>query len=147
MRRSNDGMRCAKVGMLHPFLAMRCPFPAIPYPLLAMLHPFLVTRYPLLPMRRPFLATLHAFAATRCEGEDASDEESPGHHALQGVHDPSRARGNECVGSSFERETTGTAYVGMHREHRSPFLITASRRSCLASTHCIRAPTPDSRTP
>jgi hypothetical protein len=88
-------MPCAKVGILHPFLAMRHPFLAMPRPFLAML--------------RPFLATLHAFAATRREGEDASREESPGHCA-------SRGTGSERVGSSSERETTRPIYVGMPRE-------------------------------
>jgi hypothetical protein len=83
MRRSNDGMRCTKVGMLHLFLAMRCPF-------LAVHRPFLTMRRPLRPMQRPLPAMLHAFVATRCEGEDASDEESRGHHALHGVPYPSR---------------------------------------------------------
>jgi len=108
MPRSNDGMRCAKVGMLHLFLAMHCAF-------LTMHCPFLVMHCPFLGVLRPFLAMLHAFAATRCEGEDALHEESRGHHALHRVPDPSRGRGSACVGSDSARETTGPAYVGMPR--------------------------------
>jgi len=83
-------MRCTKVGMLHLFLAMRCPFLAVHRPFLTMRRPFLTMRRPLRPMQRPLPAMLHAFVATRCEGEDASDEESRGHHALHGVPYPSR---------------------------------------------------------
>jgi hypothetical protein len=63
MRRSNDGMLCAKVGMLHPFLAMLQPFLMMHRPLLARHHPFLAMHRPLLPTRRPFVATLRAFLA------------------------------------------------------------------------------------
>jgi hypothetical protein len=76
-----------------------------------MLCAFLGTLY-------PFLGMLHAFLGMPCEGEDAIHEESRGLHALHGVRGPFRRRGNECVGSSWERETTRYAYVGMPREHR-----------------------------
>jgi hypothetical protein len=130
MRLSNDGKPCAKLGMHYAFLAMRRPFRVMLYPFLAMLH--------------AFPAMLHEFAATRSEGEDAICEESRGHHALQGVLFPvlttprsrvsttlrqSRRRavgrgravpfhwiGSECVGSSSERATMHSAYVGMPRE-------------------------------
>jgi hypothetical protein len=59
---------------------------------------------------------LHAFAATRREGEAAGHEESPHHQAIRPVSDPFRARGTECVGSSSEGETTCHAYIGMRRE-------------------------------
>ena len=98
-------MLCAKVGMLHPFLEMLHPLLPMHCPFLAMLRPLLLTHH-------PFLAMLHAFGATRCEGEDASHEESRGHYTLHGVPDPSRRRGCECVGSSSERETTRPACVG-----------------------------------
>jgi hypothetical protein len=109
----NEGMPCAKVGTLRPFLAMLCPhlamlcphlamlrlFPALLCPHLAMLRPFLVMPHPFLVMLCPhvallrpflmmlrlFLAMLHAFAVTRREGEEAIHEEAPGHHALRGV--------------------------------------------------------------
>jgi hypothetical protein len=93
-------MHCAKVGMLHPFLAMRRPFLAVHRPFLA--------------MHRPFLAMLHTFAATLCESEDATHEESRVRRALHSVPFlvlttprqsrgrgvPSRARGSERVESS-----------------------------------------------
>jgi hypothetical protein len=106
MPRSNNGMRCTKVGMLHAFLAMLCPF-------LAMLCPFLAMLCPFLGMLCPFLAMLHAFAATPCESEDAIHEELHGHHALHGVPDASRGRESEFVRSSSERERRRPAYVGM----------------------------------
>ena len=86
-------MLCAKVGVLHPFVAMLRP-------LLAMRSPFVAMLRPLLAMLRRFLAVLRVFAATRSEGEDASHEESRGHRTLHGVPDPSRGRGKECVASS-----------------------------------------------
>jgi hypothetical protein len=129
--------------MLHPFLAMHCPFlatlhpfpatlrpflatlrpfpatlrpfPATLRPFPATLRPFVATRRPLLPMLRPFLAMLHAFAATRCEGEDASHEESRGHPALLWMGDPSRQRGS-AGGSSQERASTRSFDAGMPRE-------------------------------
>jgi len=99
-------MPCPFLGMLHAFAATLCPF-------LGMLYPFLGTLY-------PFLGMLHAFLGMPYEGEDGIHEESRGLHALHGVLGPSRRRGNECVGSSWERETTRYAYVGMPREHALP---------------------------
>jgi hypothetical protein len=58
---------------------------------------------------------LHAFATTRCEGEEGRHEELRGPHALHGAPDPSRERGSECVGNSSERETTRPVCVGMPR--------------------------------
>jgi hypothetical protein len=81
-----------------------------------MLHPFLAMLRPFLAMRCPFLAMLHAFAATRCEGEAAIHEGLHGHRALHGVPDLFRERGSECVGSSSEHETMRPACVGMPRE-------------------------------
>jgi hypothetical protein len=116
-------MPSAKVAMLHPLLAMHRSNPAMRRPLLPIHRPFVAMRRPLLPihrpfvaMRRPFPALLHAFAATRCEGEDTVHEESFGHHVRHGVLDPYRARGSERVGSSSERATTRPAHVGMRRE-------------------------------
>jgi hypothetical protein len=106
MPRSNDGMPCAKVGVRRPFLAMRHPF-------LGMRRPFLAMRRPLLPMHRSFVAMPYAFAATRCEGEDARHEESLVRSALHSMPDPCRGRGSQCVGSSSERETTRHAYIGV----------------------------------
>jgi hypothetical protein len=57
-------MRCAKVGMLRPFLAMHCLF-------VAMRCPFLVMHCRFLVMHCRFLAMHHAFAATQCEGEES----------------------------------------------------------------------------
>jgi hypothetical protein len=78
--------------MLCLFLAMLCPFLR------------LLSRY--LAMLCPCVAILHAFAATRREGEGAIHEESRGDRVLHGV--PS-----ECVGSCSEREMTRSAYVGI----------------------------------
>jgi hypothetical protein len=64
----------------------------------------------------PFLAMLHAFAATRCEGEDAVHEESPRHQAICPLSDLFRRRGSECVGSSSVRETTCFTHFVMPRE-------------------------------
>jgi hypothetical protein len=81
-----------------------------------MLHAFLGTLC-------PFLGTLHAFLGMLCEGEDAILEESRGLHALHGMPDPFRGRGNECAGSSSEHETTRYAYFGMPGEHGLPHRI------------------------
>jgi hypothetical protein len=113
-------MLSAKVGMLHPFLAMHRSKPAMRHPVLAMHH--------------AFAALLHAFAATRCEGEVAVHEESFGHHVRHGVPDPCRARGSERVGSSSERVTTRPARVGMRSEqletpHEERTMPSVKRRS------------------
>jgi hypothetical protein len=101
-----------------PFLAMPCPFPAMLFANAGMLHPFLGMDRPLPAMLCPFTtvlrafpAMLHVFAGMPCEGEDAVPEESRGHHALHWIPDASHGRGDECVGSSSERETTRPAYL------------------------------------
>jgi hypothetical protein len=48
-------MRCAKVGMHHPFLAMPCPFLVMRCLFLVMRCPFLVMHCPCLVMLRPAL--------------------------------------------------------------------------------------------
>jgi hypothetical protein len=103
-----------------PFLGMPCPFLGTLYPFLGMLCAFLGMLCAFLGMLHAFLGMLHAFLGMPCEGEDGIHEESRGLHALHRVLGPSRRRGNECVGSSWERETTRYAYVGMPREHALP---------------------------
>jgi hypothetical protein len=75
-------MRCAKVGVLYPFLATHRPFLATRRAFLAMLSLVSTTSRQSRGRSVPFPATLHAFAVTRSEGEDGIHEESCGHHAL-----------------------------------------------------------------
>src|ERR1700733_4894801 len=97
----------------------------MPCPFLGMLHAFAATLC-------SFLGMLHAFLGMPYEGEDGIHEESRGLHALHGVLGPSRRRGNECVGSSWERETTRYACVGMPREPQKSLLCVRPRPLGLA---------------
>jgi hypothetical protein len=112
-------MPCAKVGVLHPFLAMRRSIPATRRPLLPIHRPFVA-------MRRPFRAMLHAFAATRSEGEDALHEESVGHPALHGVLFLVLTTPRQSRGRAVPSRGSGSEYVGMHR------LLLAMTRSFMA---------------
>jgi hypothetical protein len=85
--------------------------------------------HPFLAMHCPFRAMLHAFVATPFEGEDAIHEESHGHRALHRVPDLLRERGSEYVGSSSERETMRPGYVGMPREPKKSSLDTRHVRT------------------
>jgi hypothetical protein len=133
MRPSNRVMACAKVGVLHPFLAMRRSIPAMCRPLLPIHRPFVA-------MRRPFQAMLHAFAATRSEGEDALHEESVGHPALHGVLFPVLTTPRQSRGRAVPSRGRGSEFVGMRRPHlvmnRS---LLGMRRASLAILHAFAA--------
>jgi hypothetical protein len=165
--RSNNGMRCAKVGMLHPFLGIHRLLLGIHRLLLAIHRPLLAMLCLILPTHRPFVAMLRAFAATRCEGEGTVREESGGHHALhsllllvlttprqsrgravlvlttprqsRGRAVPSRGRGSECVGSSSERETTRSAYVGMPSKERTMPTVKRGKGCQFFRVTCFRS--------
>jgi hypothetical protein len=121
------------------------PFVTMLHPPLPMLHPLVAMLHPFLPMRRPFVAVLYAFAATRCEREDALHEESHDHHALHGVPDPSLERRSECVGSSSERATTRPAYVGIPREPQKTPSARRARSGLRAARGFSSLPSVDSK--
>ena len=94
----------AKVGVHPTFRAMRCPF-------LTTLHPFLAMHCPFLTMLHPLRTMLYLFAATRHEGEDASHEESRGHHAFEATGDGGADAGGDATPDA-PSDATDDSYEG-----------------------------------